>query len=402
MNERTSAKVTCALIPTSGRHYVRPYDPSPSHVTVTGRAPYDTQSAENMPTRPAAGMGTMARTESSAARGIASSLPAYRDLPVRPGAPPHSAWGVFGDDDQLGTLNLLTAERVLRAASLVRKGAVFPLDWDLEKPAPPMFDRQPLRHTIAHMGEGTDDRYDSFYPQASSQWDALSHIGHPEHGFYNGCRREDITGRPGSRNGIDNAARHGIVGRFVLADIERHRRALGGRLDVTDGEAISVDELDAVLAREGVALETGDILLLRFGWISWWESASQSDRDALHRQLPDRSYLDGPRVLPEEMPTFTGLDRGERTAAWLWDHHVAAVAADCPSIEPMPFDMRRPDGFLHYRLIPLLGMTLGEFWALDDLAADCTTDGIYEGLLTAAPLNKTGGSGSPANALAVK
>jgi hypothetical protein len=38
-------------------------------------------------------------------------LPSYRQLPVRPEAPPGSSWGLWGDDDQLGTLNLLTDER---------------------------------------------------------------------------------------------------------------------------------------------------------------------------------------------------------------------------------------------------------------------------------------------------
>ena len=36
------------------------------------------------------------------------ALPSYRELPIREGLPPKSAWGLFGDDDQLGTLNLLT------------------------------------------------------------------------------------------------------------------------------------------------------------------------------------------------------------------------------------------------------------------------------------------------------
>ncbi len=96
-----------------------------------------------------------------------------------------------------------------------------------------------------------------------------------------------------------------------------------------------------------------------------------------------------------------GLAPVERTAEWLWDEHVAAVVADCPSLEVMPVTFGA-ETFLHYRLIPLLGMAVGEMFALDGLAADCAADGIYEGMLTAAPLNKAGGSGSPSNALAVK
>ena len=345
----------------------------------------------------------MAPLSSQATHGIAQpSLPGYHELPIDSSRPPHASWGVFGDGDQLGTINLLTPERVRYAVSLVQKGAVFPLNWDIEKPSPPMFDRQPLRHTLFMLGEGTDDRYDDFYPQGSTQWDALSHIGHPEYGFYNGCTRDEITGRSGSRNGIDNVARHGVVGRFVLADVARYREHIGRPLQSTASDIVTVDEVDDALRWEHVSILDGDILLLRFGWITWWERASQVVRDALHLQLPDRSYLDGPRVLMEEIPSFPGLAREERTAEWMWNHHIAALAADSPSIEVMPFDMTRPDGFLHYRLLSLLGMTLGEFFALDELADDCAKDGVYEGLLTSAPLNKTGGSGSPANALAIK
>ena len=334
--------------------------------------------------------------------GTQSKWPRYDELPIDSSRPPHSSWGLFGDGDQLGTVNLLTPERILQAASLVRKGAVFPLNWEIDKPSPPLFDRQPLRHTIVMLGEGTDDRYDDFYPQGSTQWDALSHIGHPQFGFYNGCTRAEITGRAGSRNGIDNLARHGVVGRFVLADISRYRASIGRPIRVAESDVITTDDIEGTLDHEGVSLGDGDVLLLRYSWISWWESASQAERDALHVALPDRSYLDGPRVLMSEIPSFAGLDRSEQMARWMWDHHVAAVAADSPSIEVMPFDMARPDGFLHYRLLSLLGMTLGEFWAMDALADDCAQDGVYEGMLTSAPLNKVGGSGSPANALAIK
>jgi hypothetical protein len=57
---------------------------------------------------------------------------------------------------------------------------------------------------------------------------------------------------------------------------------------------------------------------------------------------------------------------------------------------------------MHFRLIPLLGMPIGELWWLDDLAADCAEDGVYEFFFTSAPLNVPGGVGSPPNALAIK
>ena len=62
-----------------------------------------------------------------------------------------------------------------------------------------------------------------------------------------------------------------------------------------------------------------------------------------------------------------------------------------------------PDvGFLHRRLIPLLGMALGELWSLDAPAEDCAADGVYECMVVSIPLNLPGGIGSPANAIAIK
>jgi len=315
-------------------------------------------------------------------------IPRYRELPIDSSKPAGSSWGVFGDEDQTGTVNLLTEERVRNAAGLVRKGAVFSLNWDLQKPGPAILSRGDLKHSILKFAEGTDDHYDNFYTQASSQWDALCHIQHPEHGFYNGVTFDDITGEPGSRNGIDNWAKRGIAGRFVLADVARFFAKQGQPLKADEARAITVDDVDAVLASEGVQLQDGDILLLRFGWISWYENTDASTRSRL-AQPP--YYFPNP-----------GLAQDERMAEWIWDHRLAAVAGDNPGLEVYPVDPSRVDGMLHYRIIPLLGLAVGEMFALDALAGDCEADGIYEGLFTAAPLNKVGGSGSPANALALK
>ena len=315
-------------------------------------------------------------------------VPAYQDLPAVAGAPAGSSWGVFGADDQVGTINLLTPERVLAAARLVRTGHVFSLNLDLEQPDPPLSGRRGLRHTIGRDAISTDDVYDDFFPQRSSQWDALCHVGHPESGFYNGCRPEDITGRPGSRNGIDNWARRGITGRFVLADLARYRESIGRPFDQTQADGVDAGELERCLSAEGVALEGGDILLIRFGWLTWYASADDAGRQYA---AGDVTKIGTPGLLP-----------GESTARWMWDQHVAAVCSDNPALEMLPVDMTSAGTFLHFRLIGLLGIAVGELFDLDALAADCARDGIYEGLFAAAPLNKVGGSGSPANALAMK
>ncbi len=112
-----------------------------------------------------------------------------------------------------------------------------------------------------------------------------------------------------------------------------------------------------------------------------------------------------------------GLRPGEDTAAWLWNHHVAAVASDNPSLELWPpgalatpdlWDevradpSRAPEIFVHTSLLPLLGLPIGELWDLDALAADCAADGRSTFLLTSAPIRLPGGVASPPNALAIK
>jgi len=112
-----------------------------------------------------------------------------------------------------------------------------------------------------------------------------------------------------------------------------------------------------------------------------------------------------------------GIRPGFDTVRWLWNAHVAAIAADNPAVEVWPpgagldADERRavrsdpsraPEVFVHTALLPLLGLPLGELWDLDALADDCAADGVYEFLLTSAPLNVRHGVASPPNALAIK
>ena len=76
---------------------------------------------------------------------------------------------------------------------------------------------------------------------------------------------------------------------------------------------------------------------------------------------------------------------------------MAAVAADNLAFEVWPLD-----GYtIHVDLLPRLGVPIGEFWQLDALAEACAAESRYEFLLTSAPLNASGGSGTPANALAI-
>src|SRR6476620_11852376 len=95
----------------------------------------------------------------------------YAELMARSDAPPGSCWGLFGPDDELGTLNFLTPERVRAAAGCVRRGDLFNLDYALDAFDPPVTATRHLpRHEIFFKHPNhRDDYLDGFYLQATSQ-----------------------------------------------------------------------------------------------------------------------------------------------------------------------------------------------------------------------------------------
>jgi kynurenine formamidase len=323
-------------------------------------------------------------TEASPARARASGqLPAYDELPYHEQLRARCGWGVFGDDDQLGTINLLTPEAVRRAGSEIQTGAVFSLSLPLDVPFPALAPRTPYRHHLFRPSRNMqDDVLDNFYPQASSQWDGLRHVSAREFGFYNGVSAQD-AGPHGDRLGIEGWARHGIVGRAVLADVARYLAARGTPVDPHRELALPASLLAEVLEHQGTELRSGDILLVRTGFLAGYLQAGPREREDFQARQE-----------------FPGLAADEDMARFLWDHRFAAVAADNHSVEHQPGDPAA--GFLHRRLIALLGFALGEWFDLEALAADCARDGRYSCFFAGAPLHLPGGVGSPANSVAIK
>jgi kynurenine formamidase len=305
-----------------------------------------------------------------------TSPPLYSELAELDGE--KCAWEFFGPNDALGTLNWLQPDRVATAAHAVSSGRVLNLDLPLDFGTRLSKTRTPARHTIVDIDLGTDDYLDGYFLQSSSQWDGFRHVRYRSHGYYGGHKREEFE--TSDVLGIGAWAERGIVGRGLLLDVQAWAAANSVDLDPAARTMITTAMLDAVVEWQGCAVQPGDVLLIRTGWLTWMRSQSPN---------VDLGHL--------ASMACVGLDPRATTAEWLWNRQVAAVAADNPTLEVLP--MTRENGLLHRRMLTLLGMPIGEYWNLDELACECSDNRRYDGLLISHPLNIPGGVGSPSKAV---
>lgn len=296
-----------------------------------------------------------------------------------------SNWGRWGADDRIGTLNFITPERLIAAAKLVRTGKLFDLGIPISAQGPQMGGARtnpvhlmsitPLDFRGREDGLMVADDYIFMALQSVTQWDGLGHVGYDDR-LYNDIPTASVTSMGGSTQlSIDQIAAKGVAGRGVLLDIA----ALKGVESLDAGEGIRVADLEAAEARQGVRAGSGDILLVRTGWIRQF--------------LVDRSpaaYWDG----------NPGLDYS--CAEWLHSREVAVIASDNWCVETIPAgngDYAIP---FHSIAIRDMGMTLGEIFDLEALARDCADDRVWEFFFTAPPLKVSGGVGSAITPLAIK
>jgi kynurenine formamidase len=298
-------------------------------------------------------------------------------------------WGKWGPDDERGTLNYITPETIVKAASLIKRGAVFSLAIPFNAKGPQI--NQPRRFNPIHRmmitgpdcttgaipfpgGVGFSDDMVIMPLQCATQWDALSHCF--EDGvMWNGYSANEVSSRGAKRNGIDKVAA-GVVARAVLLDIPRVK----GVRWLEPGYGITADDLDAAVTAERVDIHAGDVVLVRTGHMTLCK---------------DRG----------EWGTYAGGDApglSFYTADWAQQKQIAAVATDTWGMEVRPNEFPNTYQPLHQVFIPNMGLTIGEIFNLDDLADDCANDGVYECFFVAPPLPITGAVGSPINPLAIK
>ncbi|MBB2893843.1 cyclase family protein [Flexivirga oryzae] len=310
-----------------------------------------------------------------------AGLPAYQDLPRLEDIGSNHSWGVFGDDDNFGALNLLTPARVRDAMTNVQTGERISLSLALNEPDPPLFRRQPFEHVIKKFGSMYDDRLDNFFPQGSTQWDGFRHHRVRQHGFYGGVTDEPGTGN--QRLSIHHWGSTGIVGRGVLIDLEAHLR--GADYDPLAERPITADEVRAAAEAQGVEVRAGDVLCIRTGWL------------AAYRALDSDAKAD---IAQKQSGLFSaGLRADEAIAELLWDWHISAIAADNPAVEATPGDPAV--GSLHRRVLAMLGIPLGELFDFETLREGLARQGRRDFVFDAVPLALVGGLGSPGNAIAV-
>jgi kynurenine formamidase len=291
-------------------------------------------------------------------------------------------WGRWGDDDERGTVNLITPERVVAASQLVRRGAIFDLGipFDGNGPQPGGLRINPVR-LMSETGAQQEfpgafhyaDDYVFMPLQSASQWDGLAHVFYDDQ-LYNGFPASDVGPHGALHCSIDKLAK-GIVGRGVLLDIAR----LKGVDWLEAGIVITPEDLDAAADRQGVAVGPGDIVLFRTGW-----------RTKFVREKDPVAFMAGE----------PGLGLG--CCTWIHEHDVAVVASDNWAIEVLPGEIDTELLPVHMVLIRDMGVTLGEILDLDELADDCEADGVWEFLVTAPPIKFTAAVGSPINPLAIK
>ena len=290
-----------------------------------------------------------------------------------------SNWGRWGEDDERGTLNLLTPEGVVAAAGLVRTGETVTLSLPLDtRPAPD--NPEPAIHRMTTLGDADagpgplrfakDFIGLDYHHEGYSHIDALCHVV-LDGALYNGRPQSSLTAEGASADAID-VLKDGLVGRGVMLDVPRLREVPW----LEPGEHVLISDLEGCERAQGLSVGEGDVLLVRTG---------------LYRRRAELGPWDMSRAKAGLHPTC---------ARFLADRGVAALGSDGNN-DTAPSTTDGIEFPIHALALNAIGLHLLDYLQLEELAAACERDRRWEFLFVAAPLRIPGGTGSPLNPTAI-
>lgn len=301
-------------------------------------------------------------------------------------------WGRWGADDEIGAVNYLTSEEVLRGIGAVKDGETHALGLPVARPeGDPAW---PGRTDTAHYMDRDEGHYQS--GKESSRNGArgaedvvhmplhgTTHVDAPGHVWYDGELYNgfdaDTTKGGLDRAAIDGVGQHSVLGRGVLLDVARHR----GVKALSADERITIDELRACAEAQGVDLEPHDVPLIRTGWLEEYYDDDGAD------------IYDGPFREP-------GLTYSDAVVEWFHELEIPAFGTDTIANEQTISGETGTQIPLHPALLRDQGVLFVEMLKLDDLADACEADDRYAFLFIAAPLKIVRATASPVNPLAVR
>ena len=272
-----------------------------------------------------------------------------------------SNWGRWGDDDERGVLNLITAEKAAQAGGLVQTGdtvsLAHPIARQTGEAARPINTMGALTNRFLVQGDFLFERQEIAYHGLNlSHIDALCHVSYNGK-LYNGFDFAEVVTEDGGCSKLAiTTAQGGIVTRGILLDIPETR--------------VLPSHIEAWEQRTGITISSGDALL------------QSTKRPGVE---PDPTNFGGAGYDPALIPFFRERD-------------IALLGADIPQEGGNIPGVAIP---IHTFAIVALWMNLLDNLALHELAATAARLNRWEFMLTVEPLRVERGAGSPVNPIAV-
>ena len=299
------------------------------------------------------------------------------------------SWGRWGDDDRLGTLNLITPAKRAAAAAAVVDGDVVSLSRDMDPADPDPLGRGTVLQRymelgeVGHLSDGAI-KFDAVREYVGivghgshTHLDGLAHFSWEDKN-YNGFDAGDTTSTRGATKLSVHQAKEGIISRGVLLDIP----AAKGVQWLDDDYAITPDDLRAAEERQNVSVESGDVLLVHTGHFARL-AALGSDR-------------------PKGGADASQPGLGAACLPFLHERDVAVLGSDgIQDVRPSGFDSM--DLFMPIHAVTLVAMGL---WLIDnveltELAATCAAKGRWEFFFSMLPWRLVGVTSSATNPIAM-